>query len=241
MNVSTKYSSIDKDNRYDLFYMFRSTLGINLSILVCLCSILCGLTLHCVTIKWFYEDISGHLFHFLDENHVHEKCEVPEKIIFNNSSTQSNFIFNSTESNTTKSWTLNTFSTTSNILVHDHENGLFKSTTLMRIIEILTNSIYFLFIIFSATIINRFNQLRQNLSPRNESPISHPSLENERTELNISDKIQQFNFKILIHIIFFLSMFIIFVLSVSFQSFQIKISCEDFFKNSTQYVSYYFK
>lgn len=67
-----------------------------------------------MTIKWFFEDIMNHLFHFLDENHQHNECKI------DNSS--------------------NNYS----LVGEHHEHVLFKSNKTTIIFESLFSILYFM-------------------------------------------------------------------------------------------------
>ena len=214
-------------------------MGINLTVLVSICYIINGLCLHCIILKWFFEDISTHLFHFLDEDHAHESCPVDNSTSLLNST--SSHEFRSIELSYTKK-------------THTHssdEHVLFKTYSIMKTFELLTNFIYFLSLIIFKFFIKKcqlskrlFKNVKAlfsrsnpvpELSSRNEPKVNlEANTTSDSSEIKILNKTIRLNtIKKSFSLVFFyflIALILVFTLSVS--SFSIKIKCESFFKNS---------
>ena len=213
-------------------------MGINITVLVSICYIINGLCLHCIILKWFFEDISTHLFHFLDEDHVHESCPADNSTSLLNST--SSHEFRSIELSYTKK-------------THTHssdEHVLFKTYSIMKTFELLTNFIYFLSLIIFKFFIKKcqlskrlFKNVKAlfsrsnpvpELSSRNEPKVNLEANTSDSSEIKILNKNIRLNtIKKSFSLVFFyflIALILVFTLSVS--SFSIKIKCESFFKNS---------
>ena len=219
-----------KLKNFEILEILESTVGIKVSVILCISMILSSVCLHCYTIKWFFEDIVPHLFHFLDEDHVHENCTMA---IFNFNQTQS-LISNKTLFNVTH---LDEFS-------HSHLNfTLFKSIPLLKTFELLTNFIYFFYLILCVGLMAKFKfgfgKKTHNLE------LQRANSKNQKTQFNfnfeslfsycftgdLSISKRRMIFKLLEYILFYSLLFLILFLSVSASELQLKITCEVFFKN----------
>jgi hypothetical protein len=214
------------DNKLDLINMLEKTVGINFTVLIILCAIINGLSLYSFAIKWFYEDITVHLFHFLDDDHVHDTC----------ATIQQNNLTNLTNQ------------TLTNITISDQTSQksqftLFKTKLIQKLFELLTSFSYFVCLAFlKLAILKCFNMgqnnatitcLQVNNQKNNDSSSSNDNTNTKRYSLKkigIS--------KILSAILFFSIVFILLSLTFSFSSFKIALRCEQFFKNGFNYVSF---
>jgi hypothetical protein len=216
-----------------MFKILESTVDINLAVAICTLNILNGLVLNCLTIKWFVEDVSGHLFHFLDENHVHESCVVSPKV--NNLTLE---LFENSSSNSTHKMTTSSDS-------HENEHVLFKSNLVMILTQIVINTFYFLYLI----LVNYYKNKNKEIISNNENPVQYifqclskqsKSSSDENSESIVQDKFSLIK-RIVSSFIFCLFVFIILTLTLSVASFKLTIGdCESFFKKSSDYVRLFF-
>ena len=209
-----------------------------MAILICIINILNGLALHCLVIKWFYEDITNYLFHFL-ENDVHDSC--PTSPISN-----ANFSLKISDYSRNSS-----FNTSINVSRHDHhnnENILFQSNYLLKLTELSTNFIYFLCLIFSKNyqkIKSSENFIKKyylSLSANNPIKIAIHCLSSSRTDVDTNTNSDQNSVKLhtikelIYHSIFYLLALGILVFTLSIKSFKFFNECEAFFKRSDDHV-----
>ncbi|RNA31380.1 hypothetical protein BpHYR1_017751 [Brachionus plicatilis] len=117
-----------------IFNCLETTLGLNFAIIISVLVILNGIALHCMTIKWFFEDITKHLFHFLDENHQHSECTITNDSQIGNSSDTA----------------------------HIHDHILFKSNKIVVFVEILISILYFIVLILSSRLIIKCESFFKN-------------------------------------------------------------------------------
>ena len=213
------------DNKLDLINMLETTVGINSTVLIILCAIINGLSMHSFVIKWFYEDITVHLFHFLDDDHVHDTCSAIKQ---NNFTT----LINQTYSNTT---------------IIDQSNQkpeftLFKTKLIQKLFELITNFLYFICLAFLKLAISKFiNSSHQSKTVSCLETSNQKTNDSNSNNSNHMDKRYSLKkiglSKIFAAILFFVIVFILFSLTFSFSSFKFALRCEQFFKNGFNYVS----
>ncbi len=214
------------DNKLDMINMLETTVGINFTVLIILCVIINGVSLHSFVIKWFYEDITEHLFHFLDEDHVHDTCSTVKQNNFTN-------LVNKTILN----MTIIDYTT------KKPEFTLFKTKIIQKSFELLTNLSYFLCLAFFKLVLSKcFNFGHDNITisclQTNNQNNNHSNISND-SNLGKRYSLKKIGLsKILSTILFFLILFILFSLTFSFSSFKIALRCEQFFKNGFNYVSF---
>jgi hypothetical protein len=243
-NINFKMSSFDanfyKTRQFDMFKILKSTVDINLAIVICTVNILNGLALNCLTIKWFVEDVSGHLFHFLDENHVHESCVAPPKV----TNITLELFENSIANNLTHKMTTSD--------PHENEHVLFKSNLVMIATQLVINSFYFLCLIlinyykaknesttfnlqYENPILSYLFQFLSKSTTNNSNSTSHGNGEN-----TVENKFSLVK-KIFASLMFYLLVFVILALTLSVASFKFVIGdCESFFKKPSDYVCIFF-
>jgi hypothetical protein len=229
-----------KTRQFDMFKILESTVDINLAIVMVTMSILNGLVCNSLTIKWFVEDISGHLFHFLDEDHAHESCPSHHAAI--------NLTFDSLENSVSNSSQRMSTTTTSRVSdVNDHV--LFKSNLVMTVTELLVCLFYFSCLIVSNYYKNKASQDSINTSNANSRYsiknffkfLTHTGSNNyESSGTNLENRLG-FMRKIISSLSFYILIFIILALTLSVSSFKFTVAdCETFYKKpSSNYVSLY--
>ena len=213
--------------------MLESTLGINVAVIICICYIINGLCLHCFILKWFFNDITNHLFHFLNENHIHAICNENISLNFNNSAVEFNISLNADE--------------------HSH----FNSKYLLHLSELLTNIIYFLYITITTLFLTKlrtnqnsfnclvdfFSSFATNDSNRDGQTANSTSnfiySINEPTSVNLNSK--QLRNKlyrnIFVSVFYYALLLFILIFTFSASSIRLHVKCEDFFKNNSKMVS----
>ena len=172
--------------KINIFKSLETTLGLNVAIMISILIILEEIAIYCVIIKWFFEDITNHFFHFLDKNHQHSECKI-NNISLNESLIKKTF---------------------------NHEQVLFKSKSLMTLIQITFSIFYFVMLI-----------LPSRLSIKQQSKIR---------ELFSKKKSKIFN--IIFGVFFIILICSLLSQTLSLNSSKLVIKCETSFKNSFQSV-----
>jgi hypothetical protein len=198
-----------------IFTMLESILGIRLTVLLTLCQIVNGMAFHCFVVKWFVEDIVEHLFHFIDENHVHNDCSL------------SRLVFNET------------------FIDFDQNNGTdialssnFKTSLLSAtsIIELLVNFAYFGYLLLTLTY--KVIKNKKTSSIENASTIENEIITINNGKYGFKLLIRRFSMAI----VFLCAIIVIFSFTFSTRTFSIKIECESFFlENKLNYKVPFFK
>jgi len=217
-------------SRLNLLAMLESTLGINFAVVICICYIINGLCLHCFTLKWFFEDITNHLFHFLDDDHIHETCDIAN---------------NFTQNNT-------------HVIKTNDKHVLFKSDNHLILTEQLINASYFFYLsivtLFLAkiksndncfnTIVEYMTSFKSKNNARNErvknkSTSSFINSVNE-SPLNVNLDTKQIRNKfyrnLIASFVFFILLICILAFTYSVSTFSLQVKCEEFFKNNSKMV-----
>ena len=222
-------------NRLNLLVMLESTLGINFAVLICICFIINGLYLHCLTIKWFFEDITEHLFHFLDDAHTHAVC-IKTTNFTQNTSTSFFDEANKTENHV-----------------------LFKSNYHLTLTEQIINCLYFLYVSIATLFITKiksdgiccnsmveyFSSCKSEGNNKNDRTTNRStsnfisSISESPLNVNINSKHNKNKFyqNIFFGFIFCVLIILILTFTYSIDAFSLQVICEGFFKNNSKMVS----
>jgi uncharacterized membrane protein len=210
--------------RQSLFRMLESVAGLHLAVFICVLNSLNAISLHCMVIKWFYEDISPSLF------------QAPPVVVDESSSP---FISaQNSSASTTNNFTLDLSLKTASQLE-------------ISLLELLTNLVYYLILLLSAYdfLVKIFNRIRANkqaiisiitkatttTTTTSQTTAVNNLRMNDESPLTSSTTIIQI---LLFDVLFYILLAVILGLTLSKAFFKIRIECENFFKHSSfQFVS----
>jgi hypothetical protein len=232
-----KYKNIgDETRKYVLFNMIETVYGFKIAASITLVYILNILTLNCLLIKWLNGDIIDHLFHFIHDNHDHKFDNA-------NSSTLAYLHHNSESLNLTDKF---------DVIKFEFTDSTFNLN------EFLLN--IFIFLLTLLIFLCKFNNMKANDNYENNlsssSSCNEPQIICNNTVVNndegfkIEIRSMNRNFKnttklsklskVLFTILLYVALFLVIYLSLSFDSIQLVVKCERFFKYGFHMVSNYF-
>ena len=213
-------------DRLNFLTMLESTLGINLAVIICICYVINGLCLHCFILKWFFEDITSHLFHFLDDNHVDESCNLD----FQN---QTHLFVNTTK----RMYLLNNSHLQLSEQFANVVYFFYVSMVTLFLTKLKTNKHFFNGMIEFLSLKSK-NINTSDHSSHSTSNFIHTVNEASDSYVDVRRRSKNKLFKSLFaSSLFYVLILLMLMLTISISSFKLSIECEDFFKNNSQMVS----
>ena len=223
--------------------MIETVLGSKIAIFITLIYIVHILTLNCVIVKWLNGDIIDHLFHFIHDNHDHK---------FDNANSSSLVALHNSE-NLNLTDTLDIIKielTDSKLNLNEFFLNIFAYLSILLILLCKINKMKSApghSIILKGdlpkqsanepkVIFNNF--IAEEKNDNDNANVERLKIEIKNIEHSRSNNVETKFTHIIFTAIVYITLFLVIYLSLSFNSIQLTVKCERFFKNGFHMVSY---